>query len=335
MADPAFASEKEKKGTFSVFSSEKTENVPFFSVHHILVVTLSNIGDALMTTPVMETLHSKHPQAVMDIVADPRSSELFAHCPYLNRVIHRDKRQGLRGTLTLIRELRKRHYDLIVDLRTDGLAWLLRARRRLTRRGARRARGHAVERHMAVIRRHTGAGDIPPPCLWLAETEQQYARRVSNDLPGRRWLALGPGARWEPKRWPPARFRELVHSRLEAFDAVVLFGSHAEAGICRTIADGLALPCLDLSGQTGLLQAAAVLARMRLFIGNDSGLGHLAAASGIPTLTLFGPGEPRRYHPWNHPARWIQSPTRRIHDLQVARVSEALTALLLESDTGG
>jgi lipid A biosynthesis lauroyl/palmitoleoyl acyltransferase len=318
-----------KKGTFSVFSSEKTENVPFFPVHDILLVTLSNIGDALMTTPVMEALHAKHPQAIMDIVADPRSSELFAHCPYLNRVIHRDKSQGWRGSLVLIRELRKRRYDLIVDLRTDGLAWLLRARRRLTRRDARHARGHAVERHMAVIRRYTGTDDIPRPRLWLNATERQYAGQVLNHLPGRRWLALGPGARWEPKRWPPGQFRELVQRHRETFDAVVLLGSRADAGICRTLADGLTLPCLDLAGQTGLLEAAAVLSRMHLFIGNDSGLGHLAAAAGIPTLTLFGPGEPRRYHPWNHPARWLQSPTGRIEDLHVSRVAEALGALPL------
>ncbi len=76
-------------------------------VRHILLVTLSNIGDALMTTPVMEALHGKHPQAMMDIVADPRSSELFAHCPYLHRVIHRDKSQGWRGSLALVRELRR------------------------------------------------------------------------------------------------------------------------------------------------------------------------------------------------------------------------------------
>jgi ADP-heptose:LPS heptosyltransferase len=304
---------------------------PADPIRHILLVTLSNIGDALMTTPVMEALHGKHPQAMMDIVADPRSGELFAHCPYLYRLIHRDKSQGWRGSLALVRELRRRDYDLIVDLRTDGLAWLLRARRRLTRRGARRSQGHAVERHMRVIRRHTGGAEIPPTRLWLAEREQEFANQALAGLPGRRWLALGPGARWEPKRWPPGHFRELVASRGEAFDAVVLLGSRADAGICRAIADGLSLPCLDLAGRTGLLEAAAVLTRMHLFIGNDSGLGHLAAAVGIPTLTLFGPGEPRRYHPWNRRGRWLQSPGRDISGLPASRVADALTELLRET----
>jgi ADP-heptose:LPS heptosyltransferase len=301
-------------------------------VRHILLVTLSNIGDAVMTTPVMEALHGKHPRAVMDIVTDPRSSELFAHCPYRGRVIHRDKQQGWQGSLALVRDLRRSRYDLIVDLRTDGLAWLLRGRRRLTRHGARRREGHAVERHMEVIRRHVGAAGIPPTRLWFDGREQEFAGRTLAGLPGRRWLALGPGARWEPKRWPPGSFRELVQRRQEDFDAVVLLGSQADAHSCRTLAAGLSLPCLDLAGRTGLLEAAAILSRMSLFIGNDSGLGHLAAAVGTPTLTLFGPGEPQRYRPWNPRGRWLQSPTRRISDLSVDAVNNALRQLLREAD---
>jgi ADP-heptose:LPS heptosyltransferase len=301
-------------------------------VRHILLVTLSNIGDAVMTTPVMEALHGKHPQAVMDIVADPRSSELFAHCPYRDRVIHRDKQQGWQGSLALVRDLRRSRYGLIVDLRTDGLAWLLRGRRRLTRHGARRPEGHAVERHMEVIRRHVGTAGIPPTRLWFDGREQEFAGRTLAGLPGRRWLALGPGARWEPKRWPPGSFRELVQRRQEDFDAVVLLGSQADAGSCHILADGLPLPCLDLAGRTGLLEAAALLSHMSLFIGNDSGLGHLAAAVGTPTLTLFGPGEPQRYRPWNPRGRWLQSPNRDIRTLPVTCVADAVTQLLKETD---
>lgn len=299
-------------------------------IGRILLVTLSNVGDAVMTTPVMEALHASYPRAVLDIVTDPRSSELFAHCPYRGMLVHRDKQLGWRGTLALLRGLRATRYDLVVDLRTDGLAWLLRSRRRLTRRGVRRgyAGKHAVQRHMGVIARVETGTNIPPPRLWLSAAERGFAHQTRATLPGTRWLAFGPGARWEPKRWPASRFGQLAAGLREEFDALVLFGDRNDAGGCREIADHAAMPCLDLSGRTTLLEATALLGQMRVFVGNDSGLGHLAAAAGIPTLTLFGPGDPRRYRPWNPQGRWLQSPTGRLADLPAGEVVRVLRVLL-------
>ena len=112
------------------------------------------------------------------------------------------------------------------------------------------------------------------------------------------------------------------------FDAVVLLGSPADRAQAGTIAAASALPCIDLVGATGLLEAAAVLSRARAFVGNDSGLGHIAAAVRTPTLTLFGPGEPRRYHPWGVRAVWLAQPEGEIERLAVAEVSTALATLL-------
>jgi ADP-heptose:LPS heptosyltransferase len=297
-------------------------------VRKILLVTLSNIGDAVMTTPVMEALHARYPQALLDIVTDPRSDELFIHCPYRGTLIRRDKQLGWRGTLSLLRRLRSARYDLVVDLRTDGLAWLLRSRRRLTRWGRERAAAHAVERHLGVIARREQITDIPPLRLWLSGAEQAFAQQTLAGLPGPRRLALGPGARWAPKRWPAPHFRELVARLREAFDALVLFGDHRDAECCRAIAADPGLPCLNLAGGTTLLQSAALLAHMQLFVGNDSGLGHLAAAAGIPTLTLFGPGDPARYRPWNPHGTWLQSPTPHLADLPPEAAAHAARALL-------
>jgi ADP-heptose:LPS heptosyltransferase len=302
--------------------------MPADNVRHILLVTLSNIGDAVMTTPVMEALHDSYPQAVMDIVTDPRSSLLFEHCPYREQLILRDKRRGWRGTLALIKRLRQRHYDLIVDLRTDGLAWLLRARRRLTRRGSHPAQGHAVERHMRVITRHEAMADIPPTRLWLSAIEHRFSRQMLGKLPGKRWLSMGPGANWGPKRWPVQGFIDLAAIIKAEFDAAVLLGSPDDESLCQEVADSLSIPCLNLAGRTDLLQAAAILEQMRMFVGNDSGLGHLAAASGCPTVTVFGPGNPQRYHPWNPRGLWLRSQTGQLPDLSATEVADAVTKLL-------
>lgn len=277
----------------------------------ILCITLSNIGDAIMTTPVLEALHRHYPDAVIDLVADRRSSEVFTHCPYRGRIVFKEKRAGWRGTLQLVRVLWHTRYDLIVDLRTDGLAYLLRARRRLTK-WQRQERGpHAVEQHMGVIAA-LGNTNILPTRIWLTPQLEAEAAQRLDALPGTRWLALGPGANWEPKIWPLTRFRDLAEQLQNDFDAVVLLGGPNDAERCDFLSRTLPLETMNLAGKTSLLEAAAVLARAALFVGNDSGLGHIASAVGTPTLTLFGPGEPQRYHPWGEHARWLVSPE---HDL--------------------
>lgn len=298
------------------------------TVSSILFITLSNIGDVLMTTPVMEALHRKYPQAVFDIVADRRSSELFTHCPYRQAVIHRDKDRGWRGSVALVTRLRAIRYDLIVDLRTDGLSLLLRGHRRLTRRGSRPAGPHAVERHMGVIMQREHLTAIPPVRTWLSPAEHALAQATVASLPGTRWLALGPGARWAPKCWPAVKFSELTHHLQHLFDAILLLGNADDRDTCQRVAANLPLPHVDLAGKTGLLQAAAVLQQAQVFVGNDSGLGHLAAASGTPTVTVFGPGDPERYHPWHPRARWISSPSGGLVDIDASEVATVVAALL-------
>jgi len=304
----------------------------------ILLITLSNIGDAVMTTPVMTALHERHPRAVMDIVADARSSEIFSHCPYRGELFLKDKQAGWQGLMRLVQRLRIKRYDLVVDLRTDGLTLLLRASRRLTRRGSKAAGVHAVQRHFAVIGPREKIRGIPATCVWLSQHEQAFARRQLATLPGTRWLALGPGARWATKRWPVAAFAALVERLQPAFDAIVLLGDSEDAESGQWLQEHIALPCLDLSGRTELLEAAAVLQQAALFIGNDSGLGHLAAACNTATLTIFGPGNPARYHPWHPQARWLQSDSGDITDVPVDAVATSVLEqqdLIRHSGEGG
>jgi len=301
---------------------------PDHTDRRILLITLSNIGDVLMTTPVMEALHRKYPRALMDVVTDRRSIALFEHCPYRGKLLLRDKQLGWRGTLALLQQLRQTRYELVVDLRTDGLAWLLRTHRRLTRWGCRRENTHAVQQHMAVIAKRAQIGDTPPVCTWLSNAEHRFAQQALSALPGSRWLALGPGARWEPKCWPVRHFIELVTRLQPDVDAMVLLGSAADADCCRELAHAVSLPCLDLAGRTTLLQAGALLQQTRLFVGNDSGLGHLAGAVGTASLTLFGPGDPTRYCPWNSRGYWLQSPTGRMADLPPDTVAQRARTLL-------
>lgn len=297
-------------------------------MRNILFITLSNIGDAVLSTPVLERIHETWPDARVDIVADPRSSFLFEHCPYRGEIFLKVKPEGWRGIVRLLHALRRKRYDLIVDLRTDGLAWLLRGKKRLTKWTAARPKGaHAVQRHMSVIA-PLASPDTPIARIYLSARHRAFADEQLKALPGRRWLALCPGANWPPKIWPAQRYQELVWRVKDYFDAVILLGGPNDIERNRLIAGNLPLPYLDLSGKTDLLQAAAIIERARAFAGNDSGMGHIAGAMGAATMTLFGHGPPLEYHPWGpHPA-WVYRPDGDTQKISVDEAARAFCAML-------
>ena len=278
-------------------------------MRRVLFITLSNIGDLVMTTPALVALHEAFPDARFDIVADPRSSELLSRCPFLGELVHRVKQQGKLGMLKLVRELRAQRYAAIVDLRTDFLPWLLRGRLRSARWQARDYGPHAVEQHFAIAARVLPrVGEIPDAQIWLSDADRHLAAQTLAALPGTRRLVIAPGANWPGKRWPVAHYTALANLLREDFDSLVLLGNAADAADGDRMQAALVLPTLNLMGRTSLIEASAVLECGTLFVGNDSGLGHLAAAAGIPSVTLFGPGRPARYRPWGSRATLVMAP---------------------------
>jgi ADP-heptose:LPS heptosyltransferase len=299
-------------------------------MQRILFITLSNIGDAVMTTPVLAALRARYPEARFDIVADARSAALFEHFDALGEIILKHKNVGWRDKLAFVRQLRRKRYDLIVDLRTDGLSWLLRARQRLNKIRQRMPQTHSVEQHFQALAPLFGHAAPPPTCLWIPAAAYTVAATHLAALPGSRWLALGPGANWDGKIWDAARFVALANQCASDFDGVILLGGAADRARAEAMRPQLELPSVDLCGQTGLLEAAAVLARARAFVGNDSGLGHLASAVGTPTLTVFGPGEPLRYRPWGDKARWLVAARQDLAQLSAETVAAELKNMIVK-----
>lgn len=277
------------------------------TVQHILFVTLSNIGDAVLTTPCLEALHRCCPAAVIDMVVDPRSQAIFGACPYLGQRIVLDKKTGWRGRLALIRRLRQQRYDLAVDLRSDWLLYFMRARHKLAKFSSRAGRGlHSAEKHAAALR-PLGITTTPETRLWLAPAHRQYAEHKLASWAEWRILALGPGANFAGKIWPVEYYVALVKQLADSFDGVLLLGSQQDAERAALFTRDCPLPVINACGECDLLEAAALLEHAGLFVGNDSGLGHIASAVGIPTMTVFGPGFPARYRPWGPSAGWLQS----------------------------
>ena len=293
-------------------------------MQRLLFITLSNIGDVVLTTPALLALHQAWPDAVVDIVADRRSSDVLKHCPFVGKVFHRDKGAGIKASWSLLKQLRHRRYDAIVDLRTDFLPWLLRADLRSAKWLAPKASGHAVQRHVAALLPiMPSLQHIPDPKVWTTLAAEEWAGLQLKPFGGR-VLAIAPGANWALKCWPLASYIALAQRLTPEFDALVIFGSPAEAAAAQAIESAVALPVLNLAGKTTLPHAVAALSYCHAFVGNDSGLGHLAAACRVPTLSIFGPGHPARYRPWGSLAAVICAPAADLSQLPVNLVAQGL-----------
>ena len=300
-------------------------------VNKILFISLSNIGDAIMTTPVLLALHECYPEAVIDIVGDQRSSEVFKHCPFRGEIFHKQKQRFLRGTPALLKALWFQSYDLIVDIRTDGLAYLIPAGKRYTKFNKklnRKTTGpHSVQQHMGIIS-EIFQGD-PPQChVWVGEAENKYAEEVLGKYYGKRLLGLGIGANAEIKIWPTENYLSLLEKAGEFFDAAIFLGDDRDKERSDFISSRVDMPCINLCGITDILQAVAVQRCLTGFIGNDSGLGHMASAAGIPTITIFGIGDPDRYRPWGSKSIWLQGENNELENIKVDDVVTSLKKLM-------
>jgi ADP-heptose:LPS heptosyltransferase len=264
---------------------------------HILFVSATRIGDAVLSTGLLSFLVERYPDARFTIGAGPVAAPLFEAVPRLERLIVIDKRRFGLHWLGLFTQVVGRRWDLVVDMRGSALAYLVLARER-------RVRGKGVHDEPRVIQlgRLFGLDPPPAPRLWtLPRHEQEAARLVPAGGPV---LAIGPAANWRAKTWRAERFAELAR-RLTAPVGVlpgarvaVLAASHERTQAIPVLE---AIPTerrIDLVGRTDLLTAAAALGRCALFIGNDTGLMHMAAAVGVPTVGLFGPSPATHYAPW-------------------------------------
>jgi ADP-heptose:LPS heptosyltransferase len=173
------------------------------------------------------------------------------------------------------------------------------------------AKGDPREHRVRQLARLFDLDPPPSPRLWTAPAHERAAAALLP--PGPPVLAIGPAANWRGKQWRAERFAALA-LRLTAEEGpfagarvAVMAAAHERAQAAPLLAALPAGQAIDLVGRTDLLTAAAVLRRCALFIGNDTGLMHIAAAAGAPSLGLFGPSPAEQYAPWGRCTAVVQT----------------------------
>jgi predicted lipopolysaccharide heptosyltransferase III len=293
---------------------------------NILVIKLRYVGDVLLATPVLRALRERFPGASLTVAVNSGTDAVLMRNRDANEVLVVE-RGPLASQWRFLRELRARRFDCVVDL-SDGdrsaiLARLSGAPVRIGFNEEHRWRGllyttivrvgggvaHRIEHDLEALRPLGIEPGTGWPVLHTSPQDDEQAERLLKEAgvnlaAGRRLVMFQPGARYWFKAWPVERFAELADRLADAFGCTVLIGGdQREQAVADSIRKQARSGPVVLAGRTTLLQLASVLKRCALFVGNDNGPMHMAAALGVPVVALFGPSNPDEWGPRSRTVR--------------------------------
>ncbi len=312
--------------------------VPNDSIARVLVRVPNWLGDAVMCEPAIRAARDGFPRATITILARPAVAELLAGHPAVAQTIvyeHRGRHAGLAGKWALGRELRAGRYDAAILFQnafeaavlaclgtiprrlgyaTDGRGFLLTEAVPVPTQPAQQ-----VHYYLDLLRATGWQGPVHAPRLYLRDDERTaMARRLTDAGVGAQEQLIGvnPGSTYGgAKRWLPERFAEAAVRLLErvrrqsATSArAVILGAAGEEALGEQIARQIGPDTLVWSGRTSIRELMAVTARCRLYLTNDTGPMHLAAAFGVPLVAVFGPTDWRTTAPFGDQHALVRQP---------------------------
>lgn len=256
--------------------------------HQVLFITSTHIGDCIISSGVLREIGRLLPGAEITVACGGPPAPLFRSAPGVARVIVLDKKRPGGHWLDLWRRTVGIRWDMVVDIRGSAIAWLIPARDRRVYRRSQETGGPKVEAIAAMMR----AGAVLEPELFIDDAARAAADAILGQAQGP-VLAFAPIAFKAFKSWPAERWGALIE-RLVADPVWADWRFMAVGGPGDQDAAAPALAAagargIDFVGKGDILTSAAAIQRATLFVGNDSGLMHLSAAAGVPTLGLFGP----------------------------------------------
>ena len=279
----------------------------------ILIRATNWVGDAIMALPALRAVRSRFPDAEITILARPYVAFIYKDQPVCDNMMFVDDKRDMAG------EIRAEKFDVAVLLQNafeaawfawragiperigyarDGRSLLLTKALPVPKPGEIPA--HEQYYYLELLRRAGWLDSLPSESfikLDVPEGNRQKAAeflRFNGVKPDNLRVAIGAGASYgSAKCWSPDRFAELAN-RLQAQSGtdIILFGTLAEAPVSSAIAAGMHRAPIDLTGKTAINDLPALLSQCHLFIGNDSGAMHVAAAVGLPVVAVFGPTDP-------------------------------------------
>ena len=269
-------------------------------VSRILIITLSNVGDIILTTPVIKALAKELPKARIDVMVGPQGKEIFEKDPRIFKVIIYDKHLAIGEKRRLQLKLKKLRYDLVVDIRNTVFPLLIGPKyRTATIQKFPRALMHSKERHLYRLK-SVGIDNLGElPYIHITKEDEAHVekllkeRGVTDPI-----VVINAGAKSHLKRWTTVGFAEVADRLITDCKANVVFiGLKEDEAIVNEIMAKMKHKPHNLIDKTNIRQLAGLLKRSKLLITNDSAPLHLGSAVGAKVVALFGPTDPRKYGP--------------------------------------
>ncbi len=273
-------------------------------VKRMLVITLTNTGDVILTTPVTEALIAEFPSAELDIMVGPGGKEIFEAHKKVREVIVYDKRSPFFSKLTLFLKLRRKNYDLVVDLRNTIFPFILGARF-ATNPFRYRRRGRMHKKDAYLLRLKEIGIDAPRARAYVptGDNDRKRAENLLNGLTGKPFVVVSPGAKSHVKRWPLKNFAKLCDRiKKELACGVVLIGDEYDRVVVERMLFYMKTEPLNLIEKTNISQLACLIEKSALLITNDSAPLHLGSAVDARILAFFGPTDENKYGPFTKAA---------------------------------
>ncbi len=299
-------------------------------VRRVLVVRLRSIGDTVLATPSLYALRRFLPEARIDVLLEDWVAPLLDASPDVDRVIT-VKRHDTSSRLRVVQSLRAEGYDVAFNLHGGStaalLTWASGARHRVGYQSYRYARlhnhaapaaselwrrekTHSVEQQLALLG-WTGVpvSDRPPTRLNVTvEAERSITCRLRDAHlgEGENFALIHPAAAFDSKQWAAENFARVVEQFHARNIPAVVIAAPGEESVIRAINDATRTPLVALTN-LALPEVTALAARSHLFVGNDSGIAHIAAAVQTPSVVIFGSSNVAHWRPWtNAPAEVVR-----------------------------
>ncbi|MEN6489275.1 MAG: glycosyltransferase family 9 protein [Smithella sp.] len=298
-------------------------------INKILLIQLGDIGDVVWTTPSIWAVKNSIPGSKVSVLvkegfgglleADPSIEQVFEVKHYRGSLLHQAVSQ-----LPFLKDIRAQHFDLVVDLRLGDrgafMAFATGAPHRITMHHPEgvpfwrnylfthgvvpdnpvHTRG-ATDQSLRILRKIGIDTEDIIPRLWISDSVKRRAQEILIDEKVKHlkhWITLNPFSRWQYKEWNDHKWVEIINWLWQDFAIpVIVIGSAEE----RPKAEALIRQCearvFNFAGLTTLAELAGVLSSSRLHIGVDSAAPHIAAATGTPTITIYGPSSWKDWAP--------------------------------------